>query len=115
MRMDKAKFKHIEEEISLYHQSQKQLARLKDGSAETTAPALYMIKRIQNLEAIVEAIDTVYHKLPPYKQKLVELLYWSEPRLLTFEGIAQQINASRRMTFSWRDQIIKDIANQLGW
>lgn len=116
MRVSKEVIKHIEQEIRLFHQSKKELTKLRDGSAgETSSPALYMIKRIQSLEDIVEAIDTVYNKLPPHKQNLIELLYWSEPRLLTFDGIAQKCYVSRRQAFKYRDDIVREIALNLGW
>lgn len=112
-KMDKDMVRYLESEITLLTHSRQELAKLKEG-VSTYTPALYIIKRIQNLEAVVGSIEAVYNRLPDYKKKLVELRYWATPCLYTWDGIAIQCHISRRQIFIWRDEFIRDVALELG-
>ncbi|MBA4543974.1 MULTISPECIES: RinA family phage transcriptional regulator [Thermoactinomyces] len=129
-------FKHIESELYSYWDTVKEVRRLRAeilhstpyfeniGGGRTSLPSdptgktvtlLIAHRRIEQLEKIVEAIRTVYDRLPEEKKKLVQLKYWTTPQELTWEGIARQIPVSRRTAIAWRDEIVLQIANQLGW
>lgn len=67
------------------------------------------------LTEVAEAIRSVYESIPPEKQKLMRLRYWTKPQLLTWEGVAMEIGVSKRQAMRWRDEIVLAIALRLGW
>jgi len=129
-------FKHIESELYAYHETKKEIIRLKndilhasrppdlsgggrsnwpgDPTGET-ATLLATHRRIEQLERIVEAIEAVYEALPREKQELVRLKYWTKPQTLTWEGIALKLHVSRATALRWRDEIVYAVAERLGW
>ncbi|MCY9716318.1 transcriptional regulator, partial [Paenibacillus larvae] len=80
-----------------------------------TAVLLTSHKKLEQLQAISDAIETTYNALDPAKQKLVRLRYWARPQLLNWEGIASQLHVSRRQAMRWRDEIVRMVAIRLGW
>ena len=136
-KLRKGTFKHIEAELYDYHESLKRIkerkeeilfsssvddnkggansARLPNSPTERIATMLVMDKRLRELERITEAIETVYRSLDDDRKKLIEIKYWRKPQLLTWEGIAQELNVSRATVFRWREEIVNTIAEKLGW
>jgi len=130
-------FKHIEAELYAYWDSIKEIKRLRaeiiqaspyqddniGGSRGNlygdptgrTVTTLLMHRRLEQLERIVGAIRAVYDELPEEKQELIRLRYWTKPQTRTWEGIAQKLNVGRMTAFRWREEIVKAIAEQLGW
>lgn len=127
-------FQHIEQELYSYHQTKKEIEQLRQdiihsspkmvegprgnsvGSpVESKVTRLLTSKRIEYLQDVIVAIDDVYAKLPHDKQQLIHLKYWRRPQLLTWEGIAMECNISRPTAFRWRDEVIKAIAERMGW
>lgn len=131
----KGTFKHIEGELYAYHETLKEIERLKKdiylaspvpdetgirsnlpgdptGKKVTT---MLMHRRIQQLEQIADAIFEVYNRLPNDKKKLIKVVYWTKPQTLTWDGIAIELNVSRRQALYWRDEIVYAIATILGW
>lgn len=129
-------FKHVEAELYAFHDSKRELARLKNdilhasrppemtGGGRSNKPGdptgekatlLATHRRIEQLERIVEAIEAVYEALPSEKQELVRLKYWTKPQTLTWEGIAMQLHVSARQAMRWRDEIVYAIAERIGW
>lgn len=47
------------------------------------------------------------------KQRIVELLYWREG--YTVEKVAQELNYSVRTVFMWKAEILKTIAEEMGY
>lgn len=80
-----------------------------------TAVLLTSHKKLEQLENIAQAIETVVNSLPKDKQKLVRLKYWTRPQTLNWEGIAKEIPAHRATVLRWRDDIINQIAERIGW
>lgn len=130
-------FQHIEAELYAYHETKKEIVRLREeilhGKSRSdenigggrsnlpgdptgrTAIALVSHRRLQRLEEIVDAIEGVYSRLPDEKKRLIEIRYWTKPRILTWDGIAREIPTGRATVFRWRDEIIFAIAEELGW
>lgn len=129
-------FKHIESELFAYWDTVKEIARLQEeiihatpdiknigggrsnlpgDPTGTTVVALVSHRRLEQLEKIVDAIQTVYERLPEDKKKLIRLKYWTHPQTLTWDGIARQVPISKRMALYWRDEIVLEIAHRLGW
>lgn len=129
-------FKHIEAELYAYQDTIKEIARLRDeilhaspepnrvgggrgnlpsDTTAQTATRLATDKRLTSLNEVAEAIKAVYDALPPDRQKLVHLKYWTRPQRLTWDGIAMELHVSRITAIRWRDEIVQAIAIRLGW
>lgn len=129
-------FQHVEAEIYAYHDTLKEIARLREeimhaspepdrtGGGRSNMPSdvtgqvatrLATDKRLSTLTEVVEAIRSVYDALPPEKQRLVRIRYWTKPQLLTWEGVAMEVGVSRITAIRWRDEIVQAIAMRLGW
>ncbi len=137
LKLKKATREHIESELYGYKDTLKEIKQLKehimfcsDNDDENTgggrssfisdptgrtATRLMTHKRLNQLEDITNAIETVYTKLPEEQKKLVRLKYWTRPQTLTWEGIARELNVGRMTAFRWRDAIIFAIAELIGW
>lgn len=136
VKIRKGTFKHVEAELFAYHDTRKEIIRLRNEILYNRAPnenvgggrsnipgdptgraaaALGSHKQLNHLESIVEAVEAIYNRLPADKQRLVNLYYWTKPQLLSWEGIAQKLHVSRKTAFNWRDEIVWAISDQLGW
>lgn len=134
----KATFKHIESEIYGYHDTQREIIRMKNeilhgsggagdentGGGRSSLPGdptgrvatlLADHRKIDQLQKIVDAIEAVVAILPAPERQLVKLKYWTRPQALTWDGIAQQIGVSRRQALRWRDEIVQAISERVGW
>lgn len=132
----KGTFKHVESELYAYHETRKEIVRLKNeilhaspppdsvgGSRGNlsgdptgrTATLLVTHRKIEQLERIVEAIESVVERLPEKKRQLVELKYWTRPQTLTWDGIAMRLDVSRRTALHWREEIVYAVAEKIGW
>ncbi|MFF5398580.1 transcriptional regulator [Peribacillus butanolivorans] len=136
-KLKKPTFKHIESELYSYHDTLKEIQFLRTnimftkenedenvGGGRSSSPSsptemigtrLATHKKLNNLESITNAIEKVYIGLPETHQKLIKLVYWTRPQTKTWEGIAVELNVSRRQAFNWRDEIIHTLAEVLGW
>lgn len=130
-------FKHVESELYAYHETRKEIVRLKNeilhGSASEdenvgggrgnlpgdptgrTAMLIVTHRTIEQLERIVNAIESVVERVPQQKKKLIQLRYWTRPQTLTWEGVAREIPVHRATAIRWRDEIIYAIAEKIGW
>lgn len=135
VKIRKCTFKHVEDELQAYHDTRKEIIRLRNeimyrpredntgggrsnipgNPTERTVTALMSNKRLQHLESIVDAIEAVYNRLPPEKQRLVVMCYWTRPQMLSWDGIAQKMHIGRTTAFRWRDEIVYAISEQVGW
>lgn len=132
----KGTFQHVESELYAYHETRKEIVRLKNdilyGSTppdsigggrgnlpgnptERTAILMVAHRKIEQLERIVEAIESVVERLPEDKKRFIQLRYWKKPQYLSWDGIAAELNVSRRQAFRWRDEIVYTIAEKIGW
>lgn len=135
-KLKRGTFKHIESELFYYKETKMELQKLKDdilygtpyyemtgggggnlpGDPTGRAATLMLSHRkIEQLERIVAVIEEVYKQLPEEKQKLIELKYWTKPQTLTWDGIARELCVSRRQALYWRNDIVYEIAEKLGW
>ena len=133
-------FKKVESEWYDYHETLKEIARLREmimtpfdedpdmntggGSnsvmdiskpTEKIATRLVTSKQLRYLTEIVGAIEKVYNVLPDDHKKVVQLRYWKKGNKLTWEGVANQIHVSDRTARRWRNEIIQATIEVLGW
>lgn len=136
VKIKKGTFQHIESELFAYHETRQEIVRLKNeilygksyfentGGGRSnlpgdptgrTATLLTTHRELENLQRIVDAIESVYESLPEDKQRLVQLKYWSKPQTRTWDGIAMEMSTHRVTLIRWRNDIVKAIALKLGW
>ncbi|WP_059050823.1 transcriptional regulator [Paenibacillus senegalimassiliensis] len=131
-------FQHVESEIYAYHETRKEILRLKNeilhggksGEDENvgggrsnlpgdptgrTAVLLTSHKKLEQLQTIADAVEAVYRELTPEKQRLIRLRYWTRPQTLTWDGIAKEVPAHRATVIRWRNEIVKEVAIKIGW
>jgi len=134
MKLRRTSFRLVEDELYSYHDTKKEIESIRSdilhrtphvdnpeasrsGTSDPTGQmvtALIMNRRLIYLERIVNSIEQVYESLPEEKQRLIKLKYWVKPQTKTWEGIAQELNISRRQALRWRDDIIHLIADLIG-
>lgn len=128
--------KHIEAELYEYHSTVKRIkerreelmmniskdentgggkSNLPSRPTEQLATRLAADIRLIELERIASSIEYVYNICDEERKNLIRLKYWTQPQTRTWEGIAQELNISRRQAFNWRNQIVQAIGEKLGW
>lgn len=137
MTISKGAFRHVESELYAYHETRKEIVRLKNevlyGSASMdenvgggrsnlpgdptgrTAVMLVSHRKIEQLERIIDSVESVVSQLPEKKRQLMQMRYWARPQTLTWDGIAQKVERDRATLIRWRNEIVKEIANRIGW
>lgn len=137
LKVRKGTFKHIESELFSYHDTRKEIMRLRNDilypskpqddntgggrSSSTSDPtgrtviALTANARLQHMESIIQSIESVYERLPTNKQRLIHLYYWTRPQLHSWDGIAQQLHINRATAFRWRDEVVYAVTDVIGW
>jgi RinA family phage transcriptional activator len=129
----KAAFRHIEAELYYYHDTVKEIENIRkeillaspvkqegkpSGVSDPTfniVTRLTMDKRLKKLEEITESITHVLNLLDRTSSELIKLKYFSKPQYLTWDGIAQKVNFSKRQCIYIRDNFIAAVAERLGW
>lgn len=133
----KLAFKKAESEWYNYHNTLKEIARLREeimnpfqeeelntGGGQSNIPGdptgkmatrLTTNKQLDYLNEIVIAIDNVYNAVPDDYKKLIKLRYWNSSKRLDWDGIALNCNISKRQAMRWRDEIIHTTIELLGW
>lgn len=81
---------------------------------EQTVTRLLTDKRLMQLERMKFAIEKVYDQSTQDERKLMELYYFKKPRLLTPDGVAEQLCVSRRQFYNMKKSIITRLADELG-
>lgn len=130
-------FRHIEGELSNYWETVEEAKILRmeliyqhpfndenAGGGKTnlpgdptgsTATVLASHRYLSHMTRVIESIRSVVDSLPNEKYRLVELAYWNRNRNLNWEGIARELNVTRMTAYRWRQEIIRSIAERLGW
>ena|SRR5699024_537957 len=133
----KLAFKKAESEWYNYHNTLREIARLREeimnpfqeeelntGGGQSNIPGdptgkmatrLTTNKQLDYLNEIVTAIDNVYNAVPDDYKKLIKLRYWNSTKQLDWEGIALNCNISKRQAMRWRDEVIHTTIELLGW
>ncbi|SFE74255.1 phage transcriptional activator, RinA family [Paenibacillus algorifonticola] len=137
LKLKKGTFQHVESEFYAYQDTQKEIVRLRNeilhgkyredeniGGGRSNLPddptgrAVLLLtshKKLEQLQNIVDAIETVVERLPIEKRELIKLRYWTRSQPLTWDGTADHLHVSRRQALRWRDEIVNAVAETLGW
>ncbi|WP_017470637.1 hypothetical protein [Amphibacillus jilinensis] len=141
LRHKKVTFKHVEAEWYNYHTTLKGIAKLRESiicpfdedpddptilkgansvrhpgnPTERMAIRLTASKRLEHLNEVTEAIETVYNALPDNYKKLVQIRYWNNGNKLTWEATANRLFVNRATAIRWRNEIIQATIDVLGW
>ncbi|MFD1954284.1 transcriptional regulator [Paenibacillus thailandensis] len=137
IKLRRGTFQHIESELYAYHETMREIVRLKNdilhgktsddenaGGGRSSLPGdptgrtatlLASHTKLEQMQHVTRAIEWVVERLPDDKRRLVEKRYWTRPQTLTWDGLALELNISRRTALNWRDEIINSIAVKLGW
>jgi len=135
-KIKKATFKHIEAELYSYHDTKKEIARLREEimydtqqldeniggnrtlevgrPTERIATRLLTHKTLRNMEEVTEAIESVYNNLEKEQQGIVNMRYWAKPGK-DWDYIADTCMMGRRTAFNYREMIVLAIAEKIGW
>ena len=125
---------YIEAELRGYHETMLELAQLRDEIAGESAPPpdgmpkgsetsdptwnktmkIITCRRLNQMHRTIYSIGRVIQSLPPDKQKLIQLKYWTRPQTLTDVGIAMELHCGRNTYFRWRNEICRQVAKELG-
>ncbi len=81
---------------------------------ESAVIKIHLDKRIKHMRRIISAIEFVIDDLPKEKKKFVELKYWKRGKRITDIGIARQIPCDKSTLYRWNNEIVSDIAKELG-
>lgn len=133
--LSRAAFKHIEAELYAYHDTVKEIDRLRReimfgkslddnvGGGRSSEPGrpterivtrLLTHKRLRNLEEMAEAINYVYEALSDDHKKLIRTKYWSRKRL-SWDDVSIQLCMHRNTAMKLRRDVIYMIADKIGW
>lgn len=135
-KISKATFKHIESEWYKYHETKKEVSRLRDDllngryssdenigggrsstigqPTEMKAIRIASHKQLIYMTDVINAIESVYNIVPDnYKRVAIER-YWSNHNK-SWDIVADSVNYSRRQCINIRDEIILATAELLGW
>jgi RinA family phage transcriptional activator len=141
LNIKKTTFKHVESEWYNYHITLKDIVNLRQeilnppvaevedinivkGANSVRLPGdptsklainIVASKQLQYMEKVIHAIESVYNALPDEYKKLVRIRYWQRNKQLTWDGIASELNVSKRQAMRWRDEIIQATVEVLGW
>lgn len=133
--MKPSTFKHIEAEIFDYPELKKRIKErreellsdapkevgmpssptLPSSTTEKYATRLLMDRQLQELERIARAIEHVYNICDKDRKDLIQIKYWTRPQTKTWDGIAIELNISKRQAYRWRDEVILSVGEMLGW
>ena len=71
-------------------------------------------KRLNRIQAQQQAVDKVYQESLPKTQEIIREYYWQRPRTKTWDGVAKQVNYSRRQCHNLRNDFFDRLADELG-
>lgn len=134
MKLDKSTYKYIESEIKHYHQTLKEYQNRKQEilhdrngadqvggqsnlpSAPTESYALRLIddRRMTRLRVTVDAIESVLSSCNQKQSDFVRLYFFAKPQKKTIDGIASDLDISRRTLFRMRNEIVYSVAKLMG-
>lgn len=134
--MDRATYKYIEKNLFAYPDMDKRITQVRNevmnpwnpedeniGGGQSNLPGspterqaslLLKDKRLQKLEEMKQAIAKVYDNANVIDRKLMELYFFTRPRKLTMDGVADNICVSRATAYRSKKYIIKKVSEELG-
>ncbi|MDT2814347.1 hypothetical protein P7H75_05770 [Vagococcus carniphilus] len=81
---------------------------------ERLASRLVEDERLCRLKDEKDALDRAFRICRPGTDKIIRMWYLDKPRLKTWDGVAKEVNWSRRTCINLRDEFIQSVADELG-
>lgn len=134
MKLDKSTYKYIESEIKHYYKTLEEYrnrrqellhdrngpdqvggqSNLPSSTTERYALRLMDDRRITRLRTTVDAIETVIDSCNCEQKRFINLYFFKRPQTKTMDGIAEELNISRRTLFRMRDEVVYTVAQLMG-
>lgn len=134
MKLDKSTYKYIESEIKHYYKTLEEYqdrrqellydrngpdqvggqSNLPSSTTERYALRLMDDRRITRLRTTVDAIETVIDSCNGDQKRFMNLYFFKRPQTKTMDGIAEELNISRRTLFRMRDEVVYTVAKLMG-
>lgn len=134
MKLDRDTYKYIESEIRGYNRTLKEYNERRQEilynktedpgeggkgneiSRPTERYAMKLVedRRLGRLRVTVDAIESVMEECPEKHRKFIQLYFHDKPQTKTFDGIAYELEVSRRTLFRIRDEIVYSVAKMMG-
>ena len=130
-------FKHIEQELFLYQETKRDIARIREelvhahrqtdtniGGGKGNLPGdptgnvatrLASDTELTAMQGIVDAVDWLYENANVTEQRFMKLYYFTRPQTLTLEGVSMQMYISTRHLWRIRRDLAHRMAHRLGW
>lgn len=133
-KLDRTTYKYIESEIRHYKQTLKEYkdrrqeilydrngaeavggsSNLPSSTTERYAIRLIDDRRISRLRMTVDAIESMLESCNEEQKRFVDLYFFARPQTKTIDGIACEMNVSRRTLFRIRDEVVYSVAKLMG-
>ena len=135
-RVRKKTFGHIEQELFSYHETKREIQQIRNewihrtihhdnpGASRNSLPSdptgniaagISDDESLKPMEEIIEAIELVVSESDKRTVDFIHEFYFSKPRMLTMEGIAQKLYLSRMQLYRKRTDVVRRLAQELGW
>lgn len=110
---------YVAKEIQQYQATKKEIMTIENMLHQEkvavggTATALVTHKTLQQMNNFVRSFEEVFERLPDEKQKMIQLLYWSN-RDLNCNGVGMEIGVDGSTIGRWRMLVLTQIAERMG-
>lgn len=84
------------------------------NETERMASRLISDKKLMGLTSRYNAMKETLARADDKTRQIIEIYYIKKPRLVTWEGVAEQVDYSSRQCRRIRDKFIQDLAEELG-
>ena len=134
MKIRQVTLNYLEDELFHYHDTIREIDRIRtdiimQGKQEESgvrgsnisdptsriAIELSTNLRLERLLRISIVIQEIINRLQPEKKRLIQIMYWDRPRILTWQGAAIKLHITKRTAFRWRKEILHAIAERGGF
>jgi len=110
--MDKGIKKHIEYELKNYIKTRdKFISVLEDEDSKFNH--LISCNRLSYMDRIIKAIERNLEALDHKQLRFIELYYWKKKYNIQF--IAQYLDCGVKTLYNWKNKLLEDIAEDMGW
>lgn len=111
--MDKRIKKHVEYELKNYKKTRDKFTSILEDDNSGKFKVLITSNRLTYINEILTTIERNLEALDPTQLKFIEMHYWKKKYNIQF--ISQHLGCGVRTLYNWKDNLIKNIAEDMGW